>query len=81
MPLFDFHCEQCDTVSELLRRISDTEAPICPKCGSTQMHKCLATPSAPGKSKAIIASARAAANKEGHFSNFSSSERRKLLKS
>lgn len=77
MPLFDFHCQECDAVSELLIRNGD--ASICPKCGSTRMEKLLAVPAAPGKSKAIIASARAAANKEGHFSNFSASERKKLL--
>jgi putative FmdB family regulatory protein len=78
MPLFDFHCQNCDKTSELLLRASDTAA--CPHCGSNALEKLLAMPAAPGKSKAIIASARAAANKEGHFSNFSAGERKKILK-
>ncbi len=79
MPLYDFHCADCHTTSELLVRSSDA-TPLCPKCGSTQMSKQLAVPSPPGKSKGIIARARARAAQEGHFSNFSASEQKKLLK-
>jgi len=79
MPLFDFLCEDCGTTSELLVRAN--ALPSCPKCGGAQMTKLLSIPAAPGKSKGIISRARAAANKEGHFSNFSASERQKILKS
>lgn len=78
MPLFDFHCQVCDKTSELLMRSSDTAT--CPHCASTQMEKLVSIPAAPGQSKAIIQNARRQANKEGHFSNFSGAERKKLLK-
>ena len=78
MPLFDFHCQSCDRTSELLVRHSDT--PSCPHCGSLQLDKLLSVPAAPGQTQAVIQNARHQANKEGHFSNFSTNERKKLLK-
>lgn len=78
MPLFDFHCRDCDKTSELLVRASD--APACPQCGSARLEKLLAIPSAPGKTRQIIRGARAQAAKEGHMSNYSASERRKLTR-
>ncbi|MDO6385366.1 MULTISPECIES: FmdB family zinc ribbon protein [Uliginosibacterium] len=80
MPLYDFHCEACDATSELMVRASDACAPACPKCGSSQLSKLLSLPSAPGKIKGFLARQRAQANKEGHFSNCSASERASLLK-
>jgi putative FmdB family regulatory protein len=81
MPLFDFHCQSCDKTSELLIRGSQSnDVAKCPHCGSTQMDKLLSIPAAPGQSKGIIQRARAQANKEGHFSNFSAGERSKILK-
>lgn len=77
MPLFDFHCRDCDKTTELLVRASD--APSCPACGSSHLEKLVSLPAAPGKSKAIIRRARAAAAGEGHFSNFSAGERKKIL--
>jgi putative FmdB family regulatory protein len=81
MPLYDFHCSHCDCTSEIMVRSSDPDAPVCPKCGSSQLSKQLSMPSPPGKIKGFLARSRAQANKEGHFSNCSSSERSKLLKS
>jgi putative FmdB family regulatory protein len=68
MPLYDFHCPQCSADFELLMRSSDT--PACPTCGSHAVNRLISRVSPPGKSKGIIASARAQARKEGHFSNF-----------
>lgn len=79
MPLFDFHCRVCDKTSELLVRSSDT--PRCPHCGATTLDKLVAAPMEPGKSKAIIARARAQASREGHFSNYSASERKRVSRS
>lgn len=76
MPLYDFHCAACDKTVELLIKMS-APAPACPQCGGT-MEKLLSKPADPGKSKAIIASARAQANKEGHFSNYSKAEKKRL---
>ncbi|MCJ2188777.1 FmdB family zinc ribbon protein [Novosphingobium beihaiensis] len=68
MPLYDFHCPDCAADFELLMRASDQ--PVCPTCGSTTVNRLISRVSPPGKSKAIIASARAQARREGHFSNF-----------
>lgn len=75
MPLFDFHCQACDKTFEKLVR-SDTQV-ACPHCGSADVSKCVSKPAEPGKSKALLASARAQASKEGHFSNYSRSERKR----
>lgn len=80
MPLYDFHCSDCDTTSELLTRASDNTPPVCPKCGSARISKLMAIPAAPGKIKGFLARQRAQANREGHFSNCSPEERAKLLK-
>jgi len=42
----------------------------CPTCGSARTHRLVSRPAAPGKSKALAASGRAAARREGHLSNF-----------
>jgi putative FmdB family regulatory protein len=73
MPLYDYRCQQCQSVSELLIMSSSTTA-ACPQCGSEAMEKLLSAPVPPGRSKALIASSRARAAREGHFSNYSPSE-------
>ena len=75
MPLFDFHCSSCDKTFEVLVR-SDT-VPTCPQCGSTALDKCVSKPSEPGKSQGLIAAGRAAAAREGHFSHYCSTERKR----
>jgi len=37
MPLYEYTCESCNERAELL--IMGEQKPVCPKCGSTQMHK------------------------------------------
>ena len=73
MPLFDFHCKQCNCNFELLVRGST--AYVCPECGSAEVEKLVSRPAAPGKTKEIIATARGQAAREGHFSNYAPSER------
>lgn len=73
MPIFDFHCKQCGSNFEALVRGS--VFPVCPGCGSGQVEKLVSLPAAPGKSSGIIARSRAQAAREGHFSNYSASER------
>lgn len=73
MPIFDFHCRECNCEFESLVRGS--ASPVCPECGSAKVEKLLSLPAAPGKTREIIASARRQAAREGHFSNYSSSER------
>ncbi len=72
MPIYDFRCNTCDSTMEILTKADIT--PCCPECGDA-MEKLLSCHAAPGKSAAIIASARAQAAKEGHFSNYKASER------
>lgn len=76
MPLYDFHCAVCDKTIEVLAKMSAPN-PCCPQCGGV-MEKLLSKPADPGKTKAILAGARAQANKEGHFSNYSKAEKKRL---
>ncbi len=73
MPLYGFHCPQCDKEVELL--IGFSETPACPDCGGTTMTRLVSRPAPEGKSRGIIRSARAQAAREGHLSNFRRSER------
>ncbi len=68
MPLYDFHCSQCDKSVELLAAYDKT--PACPACGSDRMQRLMGGTAPPGKSKAIVSAARARARREGHLSNF-----------
>lgn len=76
MPIHDFRCSACGQQFELLVRGSST--PACPHCASTALDKLVSLTAPQGTSKAIIASARRAAAKEGHFSHYNRSERSKL---
>jgi len=76
MPLYDYHCPACGHRFEALVRADST--PACPQCGSIRLERQISAPVPPGQSKAIIASARRQAAREGHLSNFSKAERGKL---
>lgn len=78
MPLYDYHCRACGLPFETLVRAGTT--PVCPRCGSAELDKQVSAPVAPGRSKAIIASARRQAAREGHLSQYSAAERSKLLR-
>jgi len=78
MPLYDYRCAACGHAFEALVRAG--HAPVCPQCGSTALARQVSAPVAPGKSRAIIASARRQAAREGHLSNYSPAERDKLLR-
>ena len=73
MPLYDFHCKKCTCDFELLVRGST--AYVCPECGSVEVEKRVSLTSSPGKTKDIIARGRSQAAREGHFSNYTPSER------
>jgi putative FmdB family regulatory protein len=34
MPLFEYHCDNCDETFEVIRRASDEDEVTCPKCDS-----------------------------------------------
>lgn len=73
MPIYDFHCKECERDFEALVRGS--AAPACPECGSSQVEKLVSLPAPQGKTSGILARARTQAAREGHFSNYAPSER------
>lgn len=75
MPIFDFHCPDCDKTFELL--VKATTHPTCPTCGGQKLEKQVSLPAPQGKTAGILSSARAQAAREGHFSNYSTSEKPK----
>lgn len=79
MPIHDYRCTACGQTRELLVRGS--EEPRCPDCGSTALERQVALPAPQGTSRGLIAGARRAAAKEGHFSHYSAAERAKLPRS
>ena len=76
MPIYDYRCGGCQHEFEALVR-SDDEA-ICPECGSRQLEKLVSRPAPPPQTPGIIARGRAQAAKEGHFSNYSAAEKRRI---
>jgi putative FmdB family regulatory protein len=74
MPLYSYHCAECDRDLELL--IGSSETAACPSCGNRKMERLMSRVAPPGKSRSIVKSARAQAAREGHLSNYSRSERR-----
>jgi putative FmdB family regulatory protein len=77
MPLFDYHCPQCNADFELLVRASTV--PVCPHCGSTALEKCISRIAPAGKIEAIRMSNRRVAAAAGHFDHYSPSDKAKLL--
>lgn len=78
MPLFDYHCPQCQANFELLVRASTV--PTCPHCASTTLEKRVSRIAPAGTIEAIRLSNRRAADAQGHFNNYSPSDRARLLK-
>jgi putative FmdB family regulatory protein len=78
MPIHDYRCQACGHHFETLVRGNST--PACPQCADTALDKLVSRIAPQGTSAAIVASARRAAAKEGHFSNYSKAERAKMMK-
>lgn len=76
MPLYSYRCGDCDKTFETLVR--GDAAPACPACGSGNLAKLVSAPSAPGRMDGLFQQARRKAAAEGHFSNYSRSERPKM---
>lgn len=54
MPLYDFHCQECNQTIELLLANRDDQA-VCPECGSTSLKKLMAAHSSfAGKSSGAL---------------------------
>jgi putative FmdB family regulatory protein len=73
MPLYSYHCAECDKDSELLMRFDDK--PVCPACGGVKMEPMVARVAPDFKLKAKAKLWRAAAEREGHTSNFGKGEK------
>ena len=78
MPLYDYHCRDCRLQFETLVRTGAT--PVCPRCGSAALDRQVSAPVPPGRSRAIVESARRQAAREGHLSHYTAAERSKLLR-
>jgi putative FmdB family regulatory protein len=39
MPLYEFHCSECEKDSEVLVRSTEWKGTACPQCGSTKLQK------------------------------------------
>lgn len=72
MPLYAFHCKDCNKEFETLVRSSDV--PACPACNSVNLQQQVAKICVDIKYPAIAKSWRRAAAAEGHMNNFDKSE-------
>jgi len=49
MPLYEYHCQQCGTTFEVLRRMQDADRDLtCPECRSEAVERLLSTFSSGG---------------------------------
>ena len=47
MPIYEYHCPDCDRTFETLARLGEGDAPIrCPVCGEVKARRCLSAPAA-----------------------------------
>jgi len=45
MPIFDYHCTDCNSTYEVFHKVREkTEDILCPKCGSTNAKKQMSAP-------------------------------------
>jgi len=51
MPIYEFHCEDCERDSEILVRSTDWKKSECPHCGSKHLAKKFSTFAAAGGSR------------------------------
>ena len=45
MPIYDFHCKSCDYITEMMRKMSDSNVTTCPQCKQEAFEKMLSAPS------------------------------------
>jgi putative FmdB family regulatory protein len=43
MPIYEYHCEKCDNVFEILQKVDDP-LPECPSCGKKKVKKLINAP-------------------------------------
>lgn len=39
MPIYEYQCKDCGEISEILQKISDPPATVCPECGAEALTK------------------------------------------
>ncbi|WP_019625486.1 FmdB family zinc ribbon protein [Thioalkalivibrio sp. ALJT] len=39
MPIYEYQCKECGQISEILQKISDPPASVCPACGAESLTK------------------------------------------
>lgn len=44
MPFFDYQCQSCDHVFEVMQKLSDPAPAACPKCNEANLKKLLSAP-------------------------------------
>lgn len=73
MPLYSYRCTACDCEFETL--VGSGEEPACPSCGAARLERLISSGTGIGGGTAgLLRNARAAAAREGHFSNYKKSE-------
>ena len=72
MPIYDYHCSNCNKNFELLVR--STTVLACPECGSLNLEKLVSMPASKSKIDVLRTRARRQGAREGHFSNYKPSE-------
>lgn len=45
MPIYDFKCNNCGYITEMMRKMSESNISICPKCAQETFEKLLSAPS------------------------------------
>jgi putative FmdB family regulatory protein len=45
MPIYDFCCKKCGYITELMRKMSESNVATCPKCHEESLEKMLSAPS------------------------------------
>ncbi len=74
MPLYSFSCQACSHEFEALVMPS-AEAPACPACGASDLTRLMSSAvGVGGRSASLLRTARSAAAREGHTSNYKPSE-------
>ena len=53
MPIYDYKCQQCGKVSELLLRSADSENIKCPNCGSKNLERLISATYMIGKNASM----------------------------
>ncbi len=78
MPIHDYRCGGCGQQFELLLRHGTV--PTCPHCGGQALERQISCIAPAVTTPSIVAGARRAAARDGHFSHYARAERAKLAR-